>query len=82
MLQTLKLNNEKWKKIFLLQRKKLDRIDSGTETGKDTETRITIVLNLNEFKCTVKPVYNDHFRDPKFVAVVDRWSLFRGSIML
>jgi len=32
--------------------------------------------------CTVKPVYNDHPRDPKFVAVVDRWSLFRGSFVL
>ncbi len=28
MLQTLKLNNEKWKKIFVLQRKKFGRIDS------------------------------------------------------
>ncbi len=26
---------------------------------------------------TVKPVYNDH---PKIVAVVDRWSLFRGHL--
>jgi hypothetical protein len=31
---------------------------------------------------TVIPVYNDHPRDPKFVAVVDRWLLFRGSFML
>jgi len=31
---------------------------------------------------TVKLVYNDHPWDPKFVAVVDRWSLFRGSFML
>jgi len=23
----------------------------------------------------VKPVYNDHPRDPKIVAIVDRWSL-------
>ena len=30
---------------------------------------------------TVKPAYNDHSWDPKFVAVVDRWSLFRGSLM-
>jgi len=30
---------------------------------------------------SVKPVYNDHPRDPKFVTVVDRWSLFRGSFM-
>ncbi len=28
--------------------------------------------------CTVKPVYNDHPWDPKFEAVVDRWSLSRG----
>jgi hypothetical protein len=27
---------------------------------------------------TVKPVYNDHPRDTKLVAVVDKWSLFRG----
>ena len=27
-------------------------------------------------------MYNDHPRDPKIVAVVDRWSLFRGSFML
>ena len=26
--------------------------------------------------------YNDHLRDPKFVVVVDRGSLFRGSFML
>ena len=28
---------------------------------------------------TVKPVYNDHPRDPTFVVVVDRWSLFTGG---
>ncbi len=27
-------------------------------------------------------MYNDHPRDPKLVAVVDRWSLFRGSFIL
>ena len=32
--------------------------------------------------CTVKPVYNDHPRDPKIVVVVDRWFLFRGCFML
>jgi len=31
---------------------------------------------------TVKPVYNDHPRYPKFVAVVDKWSLFRVSFTL
>ncbi len=30
------------------------------------------------FSYTVKPVYNDHHRDPKFVAVVDRWLLFKS----
>ncbi len=30
---------------------------------------------------TVKPVYNDHTRDPKIVAIVDRWSLFRGHFV-
>ncbi len=34
------------------------------------------------FDTTVKPVYNDHPRDPKFMAVGDRWSLFRGSFIL
>ncbi len=29
---------------------------------------------------TVKPVYNDHPRDPKIVAAVDRWSLFGGHL--
>jgi len=39
-------------------------------------------LNTNFLGNTVKLVYNDHPRDPEFVAVVDRWSLFRGSFML
>jgi hypothetical protein len=29
---------------------------------------------------TVKPVYNDYPRDSKIVAVVDRWSFFRGRL--
>jgi len=32
--------------------------------------------------CTDKPVYNDHPRDPKIVAIVDRWSILRGRFML
>ncbi len=31
------------------------------------------------FKNTVKTVYNGHPRDPEFVAVVDRRSLFEGG---
>ncbi len=38
-------------------------------------------MTANQTK-QVKPVYNDHPRDPNFVAVVDRWSLFRGRFML
>jgi len=30
---------------------------------------------------TVKFVYNDHHLDPWFVAIVDRWSLFRGDFV-
>ena len=29
---------------------------------------------------TVNPVYSDHPRDPNIVAVVNRWSLIRGSL--
>jgi len=29
----------------------------------------------------VRPMYNDHPLNPKFVAVVDKWSLFRVSFM-
>jgi hypothetical protein len=36
------------------------------------------------FRSTVKPVYNDHLRarDPKYVVVVDKWSLFGGIFIL
>ena len=34
------------------------------------------------FESTVKLVYNDHPLDSKFMAIVDRWSLFIGSIGL
>jgi len=36
----------------------------------------------NGFRNIVKPVYNDHPRDPTFVAIVERWSLFSCSFML
>jgi hypothetical protein len=39
-------------------------------------------IENNYFDYTVKPVFNDHPLDPKCVAVVDRWSLFRGRFML
>ena len=40
----------------------------------------TIDSNTCVTQCTVKPVYNDHPWDPKIVAVIDRWSLFRGRL--
>ncbi len=33
------------------------------------------------FASKVNLGYNDQPRNPKFVAVVDRWSLFRGRLM-
>ncbi len=33
--------------------------------------------NINEN--TVKLVYNEHPRDPEFVAVIDRWLLLTGG---
>jgi len=45
-------------------------------------TKQWIIIAINCFAITVKPVYNDHPRDPKLVAVVDRWSLFRGSFII
>jgi hypothetical protein len=46
-----------------------------------TILRYCLKLQIKKFQTRhiVKPVYNDHFQDPKFVAVVDRWSLIRGS---
>ena len=39
------------------------------------------LFSLSRKKCsTVKPAYNDHTWEPKLVAVVDRWSLFRGHL--
>ncbi len=42
---------------------------------------MVIKNSLGIFLCRVKPVYRDNPRDPKFVAVVDRWSLFIGSFV-
>ncbi len=40
-------------------------------------------MNKSEVqKITVKHEYNDHPPDTKIVAVVDRWSLFRGAFVL
>jgi len=57
---------------------RLDYYDTGnTHTHTNTHTYIMI-----QDTCTVKLVYNDHPRDPEFLAVVDRWSLFRGNFIL
>ena len=44
------------------------------------KTILMFKLLLFWFEITVKPVYNDHPWDPKIVAAVDRWSLFRGHL--
>jgi hypothetical protein len=47
---------------------------------------LSILLKISVFNfpniSTIKPVYNNHLLDPKFVAVVDRWSLVRGRFTL
>ena len=39
-------------------------------------------FSLNKTRNTVKPVYNDYLRDPKMVVDVDRWSLFKGHLLI
>ncbi len=41
---------------------------------------IMFLLDKESITYTVKPVYNDHHRDPKIVAAVDRWLLFGGHL--
>ena len=44
--------------------------------------QLTICKELHRVtnRYTVKPVYNDHPRDPEIVVIVERWSLFRGQL--
>ncbi len=37
-------------------------------------------ISIQVKKCRVKPVNNNHHWDPNIVAVVDRWSLFKGRL--
>ncbi len=39
-------------------------------------------VNVMAYVRTVKPVYNSHPRDSKFLAVVDTWSFFIGTLGL
>ena len=48
--------------------------------NRQTCLEILIRYWSNQTRNTVKPVYNDHPWDPNIVAVVDRWSLFRGHL--
>ena len=43
-------------------------------------TKVSIYKFIDLITCTVKLVYNNHPRDPKIVAFVDRWSLFGGHL--
>ena len=46
------------------------------ESGANMPSRIALLQH------TVKPVYNDHSRDQVMVVFVDRWSLYRGEVVL
>ncbi len=52
-------------------------MNDDKKTRENTESEIQVITNVY----AVKPVYNDSPWDPKFVAFVDRWLLFRGSFM-
>ncbi len=76
-----KLKRKK-RKMSVLRRKKFGMIDSRTNSKGNTRP---IALNIFQLivllRATVKPVISDQPCDQKFVAVVDRWSLFRGNFM-
>jgi len=52
------------------------------ERSAGAKAACKMLVILTQDYSTVKPVYNDHPWDPKFVAIVDSWALFRGSFML
>ncbi len=41
---------------------------------------IGLRIHVDGFQSTVKLVFNDHHWEPNIVAVVDKWSLFRGQL--
>ncbi len=47
---------------------------------RNKKIRVKFGKYMNRNMSTVKPVHNDHPRDSKIVAVVDRWSLFGGHL--
>ncbi len=49
---------------------------------KNKKNRLSVLKMVHNlfFVNTIKPLYNDHARDPIIVAVVDKWSLFRGHL--
>ncbi len=57
----------------------IQMVNFNCSTFSNQNEYFVIILR---FVITVKPVYNNHPWDPKFVAVVDWWSLFRGSFMI
>ncbi len=46
----------------------------------DLDNSLFLIMPALSLKTTVKLVYNDHYWDSKIVAVVDRWSLFKGNL--
>ncbi len=49
MLQTLKLNNEKWKNIFVLRRKKFGRIDTRRKHSKCMYTPLCTITHAGNY---------------------------------
>ncbi len=39
-----------------------------------------LIIHIHHIQYTVKPVYNDHLKDPKTVGAVDKRLSFRGHL--
>jgi len=76
-----------WRTRTVRERAKIDQnapfafaVVCGTSLNKSQYYKINFVIKY--FCIKVKPLNIDYHRDTKFVSVVDRWLLFRGSFML
>ncbi len=84
-LKTRNLRTSSKKDTDLNFRQKVRKHELQKNTGfenkciekRERQEKGSIKLTISN---TIKLLYNDHPRDPKFVAVVDRWS-FRGRSM-
>ncbi len=62
--------------------KKLKVVKYGTQCLQMLMTMKKCLGIKNKLRTRVKPGYNDYHCDSKIVAVVDRWSLFRGYLCI